>query len=99
MVGGFEKATDPSYLAPLFSRHAQARSITMATRDGDRYSRTTFKRHFVLAKKLVNIERRFRPHDMRHTAACKMVDFGIHMTVISAALGHSNTTITERVYA
>ena len=40
-----------------------------------------------------------RPHDLRHTAAVWMAEGGIPMSEISQYLGHSNTFVTERVYA
>ena len=39
------------------------------------------------------------PHTLRHTAAVHMAAAGIHMAQISQYLGHSNTAVTERVYA
>jgi len=39
------------------------------------------------------------PHVFRHTAAVWMAEAGISMSEISQYLGHSNTNITERVYA
>jgi integrase len=39
------------------------------------------------------------PHTLRHTAACLMAEAGISMSVIAQYLGHSNTSITERIYA
>lgn len=39
------------------------------------------------------------PHTLRHTAAVRMASRGIPMPMISQYLGHSNTTVTERVYA
>lgn len=38
-------------------------------------------------------------HTLRHTAAVHMVRAGIPMHKVSQYLGHSNTSITERVYA
>ena len=38
-------------------------------------------------------------HCLRHTAAVHMVAAGISMSKVSQYLGHSNTAITERVYA
>lgn len=38
-------------------------------------------------------------HVFRHTAAVHMAEAGIPMTEISQYLGHSNSSITERVYA
>jgi integrase len=39
------------------------------------------------------------PHTCRHTAAVHMAAAGVAMPMISQFLGHSNTAITERVYA
>ncbi len=39
------------------------------------------------------------PHVLRHTSAVHMAESGIAMAEISQFMGHSNTTITERVYA
>ena len=39
------------------------------------------------------------PHTLRHTAAVHMAAAGIPMAQISQYLGHSNTAVTERVYA
>ena len=39
------------------------------------------------------------PHVLRHTSAVHMAEAGIPMSEISQYLGHSNTSITERVYA
>lgn len=38
-------------------------------------------------------------HTLRHTAAVHMVGAGVPMQKVSQYLGHSNTAITERVYA
>lgn len=39
------------------------------------------------------------PHVLRHTAAVRMAASGVPMQMISQFLGHSNTGVTERVYA
>lgn len=39
------------------------------------------------------------PHVLRHTAAVHMAEAGVPMSKISQYLGHSNTMVTERVYA
>lgn len=39
------------------------------------------------------------PHMLRHSAAVWMAEGGIPMSEISQFLGHTNTTVTERVYA
>jgi len=39
------------------------------------------------------------PHMLRHSAAVWMAEGGVPMSEISQYLGHSNTSVTERVYA
>jgi len=39
------------------------------------------------------------PHVFRHTAAVWMAEAGIHMSKIAQYLGHSSTSVTEKVYA
>lgn len=39
------------------------------------------------------------PHVMRHTAAVWMAEAGVPMAVIAQYLGHTDSRITERVYA
>lgn len=39
------------------------------------------------------------PHTLRHTAAVHLAAAGVPMSRISQYLGHSNTSVTERVYA
>lgn len=38
------------------------------------------------------------PHTLRHTAAVHLVANGVPMQKVAQYLGHSNTSITERVY-
>lgn len=38
------------------------------------------------------------PHVLRHTAAVHLVSKGVSMAKVSQYLGHSNTSVTERVY-
>jgi integrase len=64
--------------------------------DGKRFSLSTLRRHFAVAKELAGITRRFRIHDMRHTAASKMASAGVPLQVIAKVLGHSSTRMSER---
>lgn len=64
--------------------------------DGDRYSLSTLRRHFRLAKKLAGIDRRFRFHDLRHTAGSKLASAGVSLQIISKILGHSTARMSER---
>lgn len=56
------------------------------------------KRAFTTACRNANIED-FRIHDLRHTSAVHQAGDGVAMSKISQYLGHSNTAITEKVYA
>jgi integrase len=40
----------------------------------------------------------FRPYDLRHTAATKMIEQGESITKVSKILRHSSTAMTEQVY-
>ena len=50
-------------------------------------------------KELCNIRQNLTSHMGRHTAATVMINNGIELPIIAKILGHSNTKITERVYA
>lgn len=55
-------------------------------------------RGFSSAAKAAGLEN-VTPHVLRHTSAVHMAEVGIPMSEISQYMGHSNTSITERVYA
>lgn len=57
--------------------------------------KTGFRRAVTDAK----LKGRVTPHTLRHTAAVHLAAAGIPMSRISQYLGHSNTSITEKVYA
>ena len=63
---------------------------------GDRYRDP--KKAFAKAMKEAGIEHA-TPHDIRRTAAVWMAEAGVSMSEISQYLGHSNTRVTESVYA
>lgn len=56
------------------------------------------KKGFAAAVKRAGIEH-CTPHVLRHTAAVWMAEAGIPMAVIAQYLGHTDSRITERVYA
>lgn len=56
------------------------------------------KRGFARACKRAGLSR-VTPHVLRHTAATWMAEAGVSMSEIAAFLGHSDSRITERVYA
>jgi len=55
-------------------------------------------RGFSSAAKTAGLEN-VTPHVLRHTSAVHMAEAGVPMSEISQYMGHSNTSITERVYA
>lgn len=59
---------------------------------------TDIKRAFATACKAAGLKN-VTPHDLRHTAAVWMAAAGISMAKIAQYLGHSDSQITERVYA
>ena len=65
---------------------------------GRKLSQTRLRRAFVLAKTLAGFseDRRFRPHDLRHTFGCRLADRNISLQKIQKALGHTSTRMAER---
>ena len=63
---------------------------------GRLYSETRIRRTFALAKSLAGIKRRFRPHDLRHTFACRLASAGVSLQIIAKSLGHTTTQMAER---
>lgn len=47
-------------------------------------------------EKRIGLEKRFRPHQLRHTHAVEMAMENVPLPVISAQLGHANAAITHR---
>jgi len=57
----------------------------------------SIKKGFAAACKRSGVE--CTPHVLRHTAACWMAEAGTPMSEIAQVLGHTDSRITERVYA
>ena len=64
--------------------------------DGTEVGEQRLARAFALAKRIAGIKRRLRFHDLRHTWASKLASRGVSIQVISKALGHTSTRMTER---
>jgi integrase len=64
--------------------------------DGTRVADITLRRAFLRAKRIAGITRRFRFHDLRHTAACTLASAGVSLQVIQKILGHTSSKMTER---
>ncbi len=56
------------------------------------------KRSFPTACKSAGIHG-FRFHDLRHTAATRMIESGVSIVTVSKILGHSDITLTVKRYA
>jgi integrase len=67
-----------------------------ANHDGTRVADITLRRAFLRAKRIAAITRRFRFHDLRHTAACTLASAGVSLQVIQKILGHTSSKMTER---
>lgn len=77
------------------TRRAVSRYI-FVNHDGSRVADITLRRAFLRAKRLAGITRRFRFHDLRHTAACTLASAGVSLQVIQKILGHTSSKMTER---
>ncbi len=60
------------------------------------YSVSTFLRYFATAKALAGIERRFRPHDLRHTFGSDLATEGVPISDIAVAMGHTSERMAAR---
>jgi integrase len=59
----------------------------------------SIKRSFRAACDRAGLDKAVTPHTLRHTAASWMAEAGIPMSEIAAVLGHSDSRVTEKVYA
>lgn len=57
------------------------------------------RKGFDAALKTSGLNPNLTPHDLRRSAARRMVESGTPMSEVSQFLGHSSTSVTERVYA
>ena len=73
-----------------------SKEFVFVTRDGKRYSESTFLRYLTLAKKLAGIDRRFRAHDLRHTFGSRLATEGVPTSDIATALGHTSERMAAR---
>ncbi len=61
----------------------------------DNLAKRSFKQHL----RQVGLPTTIRFHDLRHTAATLLLSSGVHPKVVSEMLGHTDISITLRVYA
>lgn len=77
------------------ARHVVSRYV-FVNHDGSRIADISLRRAFLRAKRIARITRRFRFHDLRHTAACTLASAGVSLQVIQKILGHASSKMTER---
>lgn len=70
--------------------------FVFVTEEGRQVADITLRRAFLRAKRIANIARRFRFHDLRHSAACTLASMGVSLQVIQRILGHTSIKMTER---
>lgn len=77
-------------------RRAVVSRYVFVTEDGQRIPDIALRRAFLRAKRIAGIKRRFRFHDIRHTAACTLASAGVSLQIIQKILGHTSIKMTER---
>jgi integrase len=70
--------------------------FVFVTDEGRQVADITLRRAFLRAKRIAKITRRFRFHDLRHSAACTLASMGVSLQVIQKILGHTSIKMTER---
>ena len=103
-LGEGERRTKGRATVPL---HDMARPMLLEARRGaitDYVIEWGGRRLFSIRKGFAQAGRRAQlrgvtPHVLRHTSAVWMAEAGVPMSEVAAYLGHSDTRITERVYA
>lgn len=96
-----KKAVTPiSQLCREALEECQHRAIVgryvFVTSEGQRVADIAVRRAFLRAKRIAGITRRFRFHDLRHSAACALASAGVSLQVIQMILGHTSIKMTER---
>jgi integrase len=70
--------------------------FVFVTEEGRQVADITLRRAFLRAKRIAKLTRRFRFHDLRHSAACTLASMGVSLQVIQKILGHTSIKMTER---
>jgi len=70
--------------------------FVFVTSEGQRMADIAVRRAFLRAKRIAGITRRFRFHDLRHSAACALASAGVSLQVIQMILGHTSIKMTAR---
>jgi len=66
------------------------------TLEGKRVPEIAVRRAFARVKRIAGITRRFRFHDLRHSAASNLANASVPLQVIQKILGHKSIRMTER---
>jgi integrase len=70
--------------------------FVFVTEEGRQIADITLRRAFLRVKRIAKLTRRFRFHDLRHSAACTLASMGVSLQVIQKILGHTSIKMTER---
>jgi integrase len=74
-------------------------ALVFTRADGEPWAMQDQKRRMIVACMAAKIEPRATFHTLRHTYGSLLVNSGGSLNVISKALGHADTRMTQRVYA
>jgi integrase len=83
----------------VLSKRLRVRSITgyvFTTSNGTPYEGRNVYRAFKAAVKEAGITGRLRIHDLRHTAATRLIEAGADIYAVASVLDHSQLTTTKR---
>jgi hypothetical protein len=94
-IGAFDDESGFKQDVAKLERRIVSRYV-FVNHDGTRVGDITLRRAFLRAKRIAGVTRRFRFHDLRHTAACTLASAGVSLQVIQKILGHTSSRMTER---
>lgn len=86
----------------FFEKHIRGKAYTdliFIREDGETWGKSHQTRRMKDASKAAQLGRDINFHILRHTYASQLVQKGVHLAVIAAQLGHSDTRICEKHYA
>jgi site-specific recombinase XerD len=84
------------YRATRFDRSATVFPVMNGPTKGRELGSAYVRQALVHLQLKTGIEKRVRPHALRHSYACYLLDNGVPMHYIQRMLGHSNINVTQR---
>ena len=94
---GVRHKTKTEYIAPV-----PAEALGILEKYGNRLPKVSNQQYNIKLKLIADaagIDKPISTHYARHTAASVWLNEGVPIAIISRALGHTNTAITEKVYS